>query len=82
MKAERLIKGERVQDVEYKASVPYWREPKIVNVVERGGECFYVCRDGKLYRPALFDAAFKVLVPRKPVEHYTYKGENPNYLLT
>lgn len=69
------IKGIRVTETGYHASVPTIREPRIKGCRIIDGEKFYVDADGKLYRPHLFDAMFKI--KRGAIRHYSYKGENP-----
>lgn len=79
MKVIKQVKGIRVTATGYHASVPALYKPRIKGIKTIEGERFYVDTDGKLYKPHLFDAMFKTV--RGKVQHYTYKGENPNLRL-
>jgi len=76
MKVIKHVKGIRVTEHGFHASVPALYQPRIKGTAIVSGEKFYVDNNGKLYRPHLFDAMFKT--GRGEVRHYTYKGENPN----
>lgn len=78
MEIKKHIKGILVTETGYHASVPTIKEPRIKGSRIVDGEKFYVDTNGKLYRPHLFDAMFKV--KRGAVHHYSYKGENPHAL--
>ena len=75
MEAIKHYKGERTTDMDYHANVPAIYAPRITGTKTVQGETFYTDKEGKLYRPHLYDAMFRV--SRGIVRHYTYKGLNP-----